>query len=162
MKGDFSSYILILLEYKLSMKESIVKKFLLVMAMVVVGLLLSVQWVSAVGSPKSTVTFSLITGLPAVMQVGQSYTVIVEVKSTQEYMWAKAMPDDQYPGKGVVSSGGTRSGAGTSSTLSVVFKAKSSTSGLPGGMDQVAVLAGVRLLDGTTASERFDFSVVVP
>jgi len=141
------------------------KKIIAVVTIALCAALVLMTTVGAAGQtkpPVQPVTIQLVRGLPATMQVGQSYTVTVKITSTQPFKSAQAMPDDAYPGKGVVSSGGARSGAGISATLNVTFRAKGSTSGLPGGKDQVAVVAGVRLSNGQTVSQRFDFSVAVP
>jgi hypothetical protein len=112
--------------------------------------------------PGSPVTFRLVSGLPRTLQVGDSAAVTVEISSDQEFTQAQAMPDDQYPGKGVVASHGDRSGAGTQATLTVTFTAAKSTASLPDGEDLVAVVAGIRFPNGQTVSQRFDFSVTVP
>jgi hypothetical protein len=138
------------------------KKLLHIVALALLGTLVLVSTAAAVRNPRSPATFTLVQGLPATMQVGQSYTVTVEVTATERFKLAMALPDDQFPGKGVVARGGDRAGAGTSATLDITFTAKSSTAALPGGKDQVAVVAGVRYPGGQTVSQRFDFSVTVP
>jgi hypothetical protein len=138
------------------------KKTLAIIALALLAAALMVSAAGAAARPNTPATFRLLSGLPQTMTVGQSYTVTIQVTSTEAFRSAQAMPDDQFPGKGVVARGGDRSGAGTSSTLHVTFTAKSSTATLPGGTDQVAVLAGVRYPNGQTASQRFDFSVTVP
>ena len=46
----------------------------------------------------------------------------------------QALPSFQFPGKGVVAvQGGDHAGSGTSATLEVTFKAKSSTAEFPNG-----------------------------
>lgn len=134
---------------------------ILAIAVIAAAPIISVSAKGAQPNPPDA-TIRLISGLPSIMQVGQSYTLTVQITSTEPFRSAKALPDDQYPGKGVVSHGGAQSGAGTSATLNLVFTAKSSTAGLPGGMDSVAVVAGARYPNGQTVSQRFDFSVRVP
>ena len=109
-----------------------------------------------------TPKFKLVSGLPSVMQVGESYTVVIEVDSKQPFIWAMALPDLQYPGKGVVAQGGDHAAGGTSATLEVTFTAKSSTAEMPGGVAPVAVVVGVRYSNGYVVPERFDFTVTVP
>jgi sRNA-binding regulator protein Hfq len=143
-------------------KEHKVKKTLLIILTALAWAVLSTTMANAARQEKTPVTFKLVSGLPATMNVGESYSVIVQVESLQEFISAHALPDDQFPGKGVVSNGASHSGAGTSAVLNIVFSAKSSTSKLPDGTDQVAVVAGVRYPNGQTVSQRFEFSVTVP
>ena len=138
------------------------RKLLQVVALALLGTLVLVSTAAAALGPQPRVTFTLVDGLPATLQVGQSYTVTVQVAASERFNLAMALPDDQFPGKGVVARGGDRAGAGTSATLEITFTAKSSTATLPGGTDQVAVVAGVRYPHGQTVSQRFDFSVTVP
>jgi hypothetical protein len=138
------------------------KRLLAIIIVALVAALPIISRVAAASPAKSPVTFRLVSGLPRTMQVGQSYTVTVKVTSTTAFTLAQALPDDQFPGKGVNASGGDRSGGGTSATLNVTFTAVSSTSSFPDGKDHVAVVAGVRFANGPTVSQRYDFSVAVP
>lgn len=114
-------------------------------------------------TPVPVTTFTLVQGLPAVMNVGETYTVIVQVASDQPFTSVQALPDFQYAGKGVVAvQGGARVGQGTSATLQLTFKAKSSTAQMTGGVAPVAVVVGVRYGGGYVASQRYDFNVQVP
>ena len=109
-------------------------------------------------------TFILVKGLPTTMNVGETYTVIVQVDSDQQaFISAQALPSFQFPGKGVVAvQGGDRSGAGTSATLEVTFQAKSSTSKMPEGFAPVFVVVGVRYGGGYVAVQEYEFDVTVP
>lgn len=109
-----------------------------------------------------TATITLVSGLPSVMQVGESYTVVIDVVSDQPFIWAMALPNLQYPGKGVVARGGDHAARSTTAMLEVTFTAKSSTAEMPGGMAPVAVVAGVRYTNGYVISQQFDFEVAVP
>ena len=115
-------------------------------------------------APLPVTTFTLIQGLPATLNVGETYTVIVEVNSDQEFISATALPSFQFPGKGVVAvQGGDRVGSGTSATLNVTFKAKSSTAEFPnGGFAPVHVVVGVRYIGGYVEVRDFLFNVTVP
>ena len=114
-------------------------------------------------APAPTVTFNLVQGLPSTMNVGESYTVIVEVTSDIPFNAVQAMPDPQYPGKGVVSvMGGDHAGSGTSATVEVTFMAKTDTSKMPNGQDVMAVVVGVRYKGGVVVGETFPFYVSVP
>ncbi len=102
-------------------------------------------------------------GLPEVMNVGETYTVTVHVKSDQAFTSAQAMADFQYAGKGVVAvKGGDRAGQGTEATLQVTFKAKSSTARMTNGVAPVSVVVGVRYGGGYVYVQRFDYLVRVP
>ena len=98
------------------------------------------------------------------MNVGDTLTVIVQVDSVQPFISATALPSFQFPGKGVVAvQGGDRVGSGTSATLKVTFKAKSSTAEFPnGGFAPVHVVVGVRYIGGYVEVRDFLFNVTVP
>ncbi len=114
-------------------------------------------------SPTPNVTFTLVSGLPTTMNVGDTATVVVQVTSDQQFNFAQMLPSFQFPGKGVIAvRGGDHAGSGTSATLQITFKAKSSTASFPGGVAPVSVVAGARFQGGYTASQRFDFTVAVP
>ncbi len=109
-------------------------------------------------------TFTLVQGLPSVMNVGESYTVVVQVESNQAFTSVQAMPDFYYPGRGVVAVQGSNNRAtqGTSATLTLEFKAKGSTTGMANGVAPVSVVVGVRYGGGVVVSQRYDFYVQVP
>jgi hypothetical protein len=114
-------------------------------------------------APVPTTTFTLVQGLPATMNVGETSTVIVHVDSNQQFISAQALPSFRYPGKGVVAvQGGSRVGSGTSATLAITFKAKSSTARMEGGVAPVYVVVGVRYGGGYVAVQRYLFNVTVP
>ena len=86
-------------------------------------------------APVPETTFTLVQGLPETLNVGETYTVIVQVDSDQAFLSAQALPSFQFPGKGVVAvQGGSHAGSGTSATLEITFKAKSSTARMPDGV----------------------------
>jgi hypothetical protein len=137
------------------------KKVLSVIGLLALLLLLTGALTAA--APAPNVTFTLVSGLPAVMNVGDTATVTVQVTSDQPFNGVTALPDFQFPGKGVVAvQGGDHAGAGVTATVQITFKAKSSTAGFPGGAAPVAVVVGVRYQGGYAASQRFDFNVAVP
>jgi len=112
-------------------------------------------------APAPTVT--LVQGLPSTMNVGETYTVIVNVESDVPFTAVQAMPDLQYPGKGVVAvKGGDRAGAGTSATVEITFLAKSDTSKMPDNKDVLSVVVGVRYKGGVVVPYEFPFTVTVP
>jgi hypothetical protein len=124
--------------------------------------ILSVSLLTA-AVPVPNTTFTLVQGLPATMKVGETYTVIVQVKSDQQFISAQALPSFQYPGKGVVAlQGGSRVGGGTSAKLAVTFKAKSATARMSGGVAPVYVVVGVRFGGGYVTVQEYVFNVTVP
>jgi len=113
-------------------------------------------------APTPNVTFTLVSGLPSTMNVGDTATVVVEVTSDQEFNFAQMLPTFYFPGRGVVAiQGGDHAGSGTTATLEIIFEAKGSTADF-GGAVPVSVVAGARYRGGYFDSERFDFSVDVP
>lgn len=113
--------------------------------------------------PAPNVTISLVQGLPDTMRVGETYTVIVQVESDQQFISATALPSFQFPGKGVVAvRGGDRAGSGTAATLEVTFLAKSSTARMPGGVAPVFVVVGVRYPGGYVETWEYTAYVSVP
>jgi hypothetical protein len=128
-----------------------------------VALMVLITGVLTAAAPLPNTTFTLLQGLPATMSVGETGTVIVHVDSDQEFISIQALPSFQFPGKGVVAvQGGERTGRGTSATLEVTFKAKSSTSAMPDGVAPVFVVVGVRYGGGLVAVQQYLFNVAVP
>ena len=114
-------------------------------------------------APLPDTTFTLVQGLPETMNVGETYTVIVQVDSDQQFISAQALPSFQYPGKGVVAvQGGSRTGSSTSATLEITFLAKSPTARMENGVAPVFVVVGVRYAGGYVAVQRYGFNVAVP
>ena len=133
---------------------------LLVLMLLLTGVLSALA--APANPPAPNVTITLVRGLPATMNVGDTATVVVQVTSDQEFNFAQMLPNFYFPGRGVVAvQGGDRSGSGTSATLEITFEAKNSTADL-GGAIPVSVAAGVRYKGGYTASQQFDFLVTVP
>ena len=136
------------------------KRFFSILA---VSILIFSLLTAAAPLPNTTFTLEPELGLPEIMNVGDTFTVIVQVNSDQPFISAQALPSFQYPGKGVVAvQGGSRAGAGTSATLPVTFKAKSSTERMPGGFAPVYVVVGVRYAGGYVAVQEYLFNVTVP
>jgi hypothetical protein len=128
-----------------------------------VAMMVLLTGVLTAAAPVPVTKFKLVDGLPAVMNVGETYTVVVQVDSDQQFTSAQAMPDFQYAGKGVVAvQGGDRVGQNTNATLQVTFKAKGSTVKMPGGVVPVSVVVGVRYGGGYVAVQQYDFTVRVP
>lgn len=114
-------------------------------------------------APVPNTTFEVVQGLPATMNVGDVYTVVVQVTSDQPFTSVTAMPSFFYPGKGVVAvQGGDRAGSGNSATLTVTFMAKSPTARMTDGVAPVHVVVGARYRGGYVATQDFLFEVTVP
>ena len=98
------------------------QKLLSKLGILVLSVLLTGALSAAAPVPAPNVTFTLVSGLPTTMNVGDTATVAVEVNSDQEYIFAQMLPTTYFPGRGVVASnpGGDRSHAGTSTTLAVI------------------------------------------
>lgn len=132
---------------------------------VFLALILVLTMVSTIAAaPSPVTTFTLIQGLPSTMNVGETYTVIVQVESDLEYNTVQALPSFMFPGKGVVAvQGGDHAGRGTSATVEVTFQAKSSTANFPGGgFAPVYVVVGARYAGGVIAVQNYLFNVTVP
>ena len=128
----------------------------LVLSILIVSLLTA-------AAPLPNTTFTLVQGLPEVMNVGETYTVIVQVTSDQPFLFVQALPSFQYVGKGMVAvQGGDHAGRGTSATLEITYRAKSSTAQLPEGVAPVYAVVGVRYPGGYVAVQEYIFPVTVP
>lgn len=129
---------------------------------VLIPVFLTAALLTAASTPPAT-TFDLVNGLPDTMTPGEEYTVVIRVTSDQEFLLAQALPSFQYPGKGVVAlQGGDHAGRSTSALLEVTFKAKGTTTGMPGGAAPVHVVVGVRYPGGHVAVQDYLFNVTVP
>jgi len=125
-------------------------------------LMLLMTGVLTAASPMPNVEFTLVQGLPETMHVGDTYAVVIDLTSDVPFNSVQAMPDPQYPGKGVVPvKGGDHVGAGTSARVEVTFTAKSAPDRLPNGKDVMSVVVGVRYKGGVVVGQVFPFEVTV-
>jgi hypothetical protein len=130
--------------------------YILVLALITVSFLTA-------AAPVPNTTITLVEGLPDTMNVGDVSTVVIQVDSDQEFISVTALPSFEYAGKGVVAvQGGDRAGRGTSATLELTFKAKSSTAKTADGVAPVHVVVGVRYGGGYVAVQEYIFPVAVP
>lgn len=128
-----------------------------------IGLMVLMTGALSAAAPLPVTTFTLVSGLPSTMNVGDTYTVVVQVDSDVPFSSVHANPSFQFPGKGVVAvQGGDRAGSGTSATLEITYKAKSDTSRMPGGYAPVYFVVGVRYGGGYVAVQDYVFNVTVP
>ena len=141
------------------MKKIVFLTGLLALAVLMIGFL-----TAAAPTPVTPVTtFTLVQGLPSTMNVGETYTVVVQVDSDVQFLNALANPSFQFPGKGVVAvQGGDHAGSGTTATLQITYKAKSDTSRMPGNFAPVHFVIGVRYGGGYVAGQDYVFNVTVP
>lgn len=96
------------------------------------------------------------------MNVGDTLTVRVEVKSDQRFLFAQALPSFFFPGRGVVAvQGGDHAGSSTSATLEITFKAKSPTAAIDSNGVPVHMVVGVRYPGGQVVVRDFLFKVIV-
>ncbi len=129
----------------------------------VLALSLLITSLLTAAAPLPNTTFTLVQGLPSIMNVGETYTVIVQVESDQPFLFAEVLPSFQYVGKGVVAvQGGDHSGQGTSATLEITYEAKSPTTAMPDGIAPVHAMVGVRYAGGYAAVQDYLFNVTVP
>ena len=138
------------------------KKWILARLVLTLLLIAMTGLLTAAGpAPTPNVTFTLVSGLPETMRVGDTATVVILVASDQPFIFAQALPTEYFPGRGVVGNRGDHEPGGTSTQLEVTFTAKGSTAKF-GGAVPVSVVAGARYQGGVTMSQRFDFMVNVP
>jgi hypothetical protein len=119
--------------------------------------------------PAPNVTFEVLSGeFPETMQVGDTHTFILKVTSDIPFNGVQAMPDLQYPGKGVVHVQGGDHARGECSetectaTVELTFTAKTDTSKMPDGKDLGTVVVGVRYKGGVVVGQFYPFEVSVP
>ena len=138
--------------------ETSMKRFLSILCLTVI----LVSFLTA-AAPLPDTTFTLIQGLPSTMNIGDTYTVIVQVESDQQFIWAQALPSFYYPGRGVVAvQGGDHVGSGTTATLEITYTAKTSTAKFQDGIAPVHFVVGVRYPGGYVAVQDYLFNVTVP
>ncbi|HUG34982.1 MAG TPA: hypothetical protein VMJ90_09445 [Anaerolineales bacterium] len=114
-------------------------------------------------APVPVTEFTLVSGLPSTMTVGETFTVVVQVESDVPFSSVHANPSFQFPGKGVVAvKGGDRARSGTFATLEITYKAKSDTSRMPDGYAPVYFVVGVRYGGGYVVVQEYVFNVTVP
>ena len=153
------------------------KKLLVTMSVVaVVVLLLCVPSSQATAAPGVSIKVMGLQGnKPLELEVGESYTFEVLVKSNEPFIWATAMTDAYYPGRGVFWHGSDRATKETSGVLYLTITGKNSTADLlavcdwpqpgycwPDGVAPLSIVVGVRYEGGVVIAERFPFAVRVP
>jgi hypothetical protein len=152
------------------------KKFVVAISAIAVAVLLMCASSSqAVAAPGAEITLLNPPSEPLVLEVGESYTFEILVESDEPFIWAMAMTDAYYPGRGMHWHGGDRATQDTSATLQLTMTGKKSTAGLPAvcdwpepgdcwpeGVAPASIVVGVRYKGGQVVAETFAFGVVVP
>ncbi|GEM_PF-781723 len=151
------------------------KRIVSMIGLLILSALLTGALTAAAPGPVPNVTFTLVSGLPSTMNVGDTATVVVQVDSDQEFLFAQMLPAFYFPGRGLMAEnmGGDRVQNSTSATLKITFVAKGTTADFPnegacptGGVAPVAFVAGVRYAGGAVVSQRFPatgyYCVTVP
>jgi len=135
-----------------------------------VTLLFGVASATAASAP----TVTLLNELPTHLAVGESYTVDIQVTSDEPFIFALAMHDSYYPGRGVFFNTSDRAHWATFAVLHMTITGKNSTADLeavtdwpetedwPAGVAPLAIVVGVRYQGGEIYVQRFDFAVTVP
>lgn len=152
------------------------KKFVVAISVIAVAVLLTCASSSqAVAAPGVEITLLNPPPDPLVLEVGESYTFNIQVESDEPFIWAMAMTDAYYPGRGMHWHGGDRATQDTSAVLQLTMTGKKSTAGLPAvcdwpqpgdcwpeGVAPASIVVGVRYKGGQVVAETFAFGVVVP
>lgn len=126
------------------------------------SLLIGAMAILSAPADAQTATITLLNDLPTHLEVGESYTIDIQVTSDEPFIWAMALRDTYYPGRGISFHDSDRARNSTFAVLHMTLTGKSSTAELPGGVAPAAVVVGVRYKGGVVVSERFDFEVAVP
>jgi hypothetical protein len=124
------------------------------------------------GAPPQ-VTFTLITGLPTELAVGETVTIHVRVESSEPFVMAIALSDAYYPGRGVRFDGSSAEARSTTADLYLTLTGRESTADLPAVQDwpvdedwdagvlPLVVRAGARFPGGVVVSTGYLFGVTV-
>ena len=147
------------------------KKFVAIFVlMLTVVLLFGVASATAAGAP----TITLLNDLPTRLAVGESYTVDIQVTSDEPFIYAMAMHDSYYPGRGVFFNTSDRAHWATSAVLHMTITGKNSTADLeavtdwpetedwPAGVAPLGIVVGARYQGGEVFVQRYYFAVTVP
>jgi len=146
------------------------KRFAAICILMLAIIPLFVASVSAAGAP----TITLLNDLPTHLAVGESYTVDIQVTSDEPFVYAMAMHDSYYPGRGVFFTTSDRAHWTTSAILHMTITGKGSTADLeavtawpetetwPAGVAPLGIVVGVRYQGGEVQVQRYYFAVTVP
>jgi hypothetical protein len=152
------------------------KKFLVAVSLMTAVVLLCATFSQAAAQPK--VTFK-VRGIPGSglleLDVGESHTFEIQIKSSEPFVLAIALTNQYYPGRGIYWHGGDMASQGTEAVLYLTMTGKASTADLfavcdwpepgdcwPEGVAPVTVAVGVRFAGGEVVGEQYPFAVLVP
>ena len=142
--------------------------------MILLTLLLS-AWLPAAAAPGQTKVRLLNPPHQGILEleVGESHTFYLEVRSEEPFLFAMAKLDQYYPGRGIHVPAGDKAPGGTTARLEITITGKNSTADLPAvcgwpeardcwpaGVAPVAIVAGMRY-PGGVYGEQFPFMVIV-
>jgi len=109
------------------------------------------------------------------LEVGESHTFEIQIKSGTPFIMAMAMPDVYYPGRAIIFRGNDIAHHENTALLQLTMTAKGSTADFaavcdwpepgdcwPEGVVPVSIVAGVHYEQGVVVVEQFSFYVVVP
>ena len=128
----------------------------------------------APASAASAPTVTLLNELPTHLAVGESYTVDIQVTSDEPFIYAMAMHDSYYPGRGVFFTTSDRAHWTTSAILHMTITGKDSTADLAAvtgwpetenwqaGVAPLGIVVGARYQGGEVFVQRYYFAVTVP
>jgi hypothetical protein len=152
-------------------------------ALIIILVLLAVAQIgsaSAVAAPSvpgfpDGVKVTFLTLLPTELDVGETYTIRVQVESDKPFAQAIIGKDAYYPGRGVFLTTGRRAHDDTSAVLTAEITGKSSTADLasvcdwplpdstctPDGTAPLAIVVAVRYRGGEVYGQYYPFAVEV-
>jgi hypothetical protein len=154
-----------------SYEEGAMKRLTSVSTLVLAVLLIGAA--SSAGAAEAP-TFTLLNDLPATLAIGESYTIDLLVTSQDPFIYAQAMLNQYYPGRGIRVDGPDHAGRGTLAVLHITITGKNSTAELlavndwpetedwPAGVVPLSIVAGCRYPGGEVFSQQFSFAVAVP
>jgi hypothetical protein len=115
-------------------------------------------------TPATTITF---VNPPAKgileLNVGQSYTLEVQIQSDQPFLHAQMAIGQFFPGRNIFADGMVVAHRGTQATLLLTVRGKAPTTNLPGGATVApeTIVVGVRYPGGMVVSQEFQFGIIV-
>ncbi|MGD8791057.1 MAG: hypothetical protein PVF47_00785 [Anaerolineae bacterium] len=152
------------------------KKVSIPIGLVLLAVLLALLVAPATASEASIVLLNPPPNGLLQLDVGESYTLDVQVTSDDPYIYVMGLTDAYYPGRGVWWQGNDIAHHGTSAMLHFTVTGKNSTANLvgvcdwpepgdcdwPDGAALLSLAVGARYKGGVVSYERFNFAVEVP
>lgn len=143
---------------------------------VVVAIALLTGMASSAAADGASIELQNPPGRLLVLNVGDSYTFDIAIKSDEPFILAMAVPDVYYPGRAIEFRGNDIVHRDDSAFLQLTMTGKGSTADFeqvcgwpepetkcwPEGTVPVSIVVGVRYKANEVVMERFDFAVKVP